>query len=57
MFVASVIIHRSNVHVAPHVAKIGTKISNYFKVGSPTALTNINPLNVYPIHIFNFLKL
>ena len=39
------------------VAKIRTKTSNFLKVVCPTALTNIRPLNVFPILIFNFLKL
>ena len=49
MFVASAVVHRSNVHVAPSVAKIGTKISSFWKIVSPTALTNKTPLNVFQI--------
>ena len=54
MFVASAIDHRSNVHMAPSVAKIGTKIIYMWKIVSPTAL--LTPLNIFPILIFKYKK-
>ena len=56
MFVASAIHHRSYLIVAPSVAKIGTKIITMRKIVFPSHLTNITPLNVFPILIFTYKK-
>ena len=49
MIVACVLVNCSNMHVAPSVDKIGTKICNFSKKFSPIALTNITQLNVFPM--------
>ena len=54
MFVASAIDHRSNLIVAPSVAKIGTKIIGMRKIVFLSHLTNITPLNVFPTLILKY---
>ena len=56
MFVASAIDHRSNLIVAPSVAKIGTNLIITRKTVFLSHLTNTTPLNVFPTLILKYKK-
>ena len=53
---ASAIDHRSNLIVAPSVAKIGTKIISMRKIVFLSHLTNITPLKIFPTLILKYKK-
>ena len=53
---ASAIYHRSNLIVAPSVAKIGTKIISMRKIVFLPHLPNITPLHVFPTLILKYKK-